>query len=119
MEATNSLLVQNIFWRITHGLVGLDIYLSEKKDNNYLKDFLTLTEEEMTGALLATSTGTRLIPPNNLKLSEEIESLVQCVKNTQNLILNLGKTGSEKEIEQSIRDLDERLGIIYEAIPLQ
>ena len=52
MLKVNSLLTQNVIGRITHGLIGLDLYIEEKKDNVYLNDFLTLTEDEVKAVLL-------------------------------------------------------------------
>lgn len=117
MQATNSLLIQNIIGRITHGLVGLDIFLNEKSDNNYLKDFLTLTKDEIKEALISTSSKTKLIPTAKVELSDEEEALIQCVTKTQRLILNLKRVDSDKEIENSINELGAKLDVIYKAIP--
>jgi hypothetical protein len=117
MQTTNLLLVQNIVGRITHGLVGLDIYLNEKKSNNYLEDFLTLKEGEIKTALVSTSSKARLIPTAKVELSDEEEALIRCVTKVQKLILNLEKVGSEKEIENSINELGAKLDVIYKAMP--
>ena len=117
MQATNSFLVQNIVGRITHGLIGLDIYMNEKESNDYLKDFLTLKGEEIKAALVSTSSKTKLIPTAKVELSEEEEALIRCVAKTQELVLNLDKVNSEKEIENSIKELGAKLDVIYKAMP--
>lgn len=117
MQTTNSLLVQNIVGRITHGLIGLDIYLNERKSNDYLKDFLTLNKEEIKTALVSTASKTKLIPTAKFQLSEEEESLILCVLKTQQLISNLDKDVSEKEIEDSINELGTNLDVIYKVMP--
>lgn len=117
MQRTNLPSIQNIVGRITHGLIGLDIYLSEKKSNDYLKDFLTLGGEEIKGALVAVSSWTRLIPPVKGDLSEQMEELVECVAKTQQLVSNLDKVNSEKKIIDTIHELGAKLDILYQAIP--
>ena len=117
MQTVNSLFVQNIIGRITHGLVGLDIYLNEKKSNNYLEDFLTLTDVEIKTALVSASSKTTLIPTAKVELSDEEEALIRCVTKTQQLIQNLEEVNSEKEIENSINQLGAKLDVIYKAIP--
>ena len=108
-------MVQNIIGRITHGLIGLDIYLNEKKSNSYLEDFLTLKEGEIKTALVSTFSKTRLVPTAKVELSDEEEALLRCVAKTQQLILNLERVNSEKEIENSINELGAKLDVIYEA----
>jgi len=116
MQTTNSLPLQNIIGRITHGLVGLDIFLNEKKTNNYLDDFLTLEEEEIKVALISASAKTKLVPPTEVQLSEEQNAAIECVIRTQKLISNLDKVNSEKEIEASIDELGAKLDVIYQAM---
>lgn len=116
MQKTNSLPLQNIIGRITHGLVGLDIFLNEKKTNDYLDDFLTLKEEEIKAALVSASSKTKLVPPAEVELSNEENAVIECVIQTQKLILNLDKVNSEKHIESSIDELGTKLDVIYEAM---
>jgi len=116
MQATNSFLVQNVVGRITHGLIGLDIFLNEKRSNDYLEDFLTLEEEEIKEALATASLKIGLIPTAPAKLSEEEEALIQCVAKTKRLISTLEKAGSEEEVERAISELGVRLDVIYRAM---
>jgi len=116
MQAANSFLVQNVVGRITHGLIGLDIFLNEKRSNDYLEDFLTLEEEEIKEALATASLKTGLIPTSPAKLSEEEEALILCVAKTKRLISTLEKAGSEEDVEKAISELGVRLDVIYRAM---
>jgi hypothetical protein len=115
MQQTNSFAVQNIAGRITHGLVGLDIFLNEKKDNDYLKDFLTLKDQEIEESLV-TSSQTMLIPTAKGELSKEIKDLIQCVGEAQQLVLNLDKMNSEEKIVATIHQLGAKVELLYEAL---
>ena len=116
MQRTNSPSMQNVVGRITHGLIGLDIYLNEKKGNDYLKDFLTLEEEEIKCALVATSSTTSLIPPVEGDLSEQMKELLECVARTQQLVSNLDKANSEEKIMDTIHELGAKLDVLYQVI---
>lgn len=117
MEEQRGVSIYNVIGRVTHGLIGLDIYLTEKKDNDYLKDFLTLNEEEMRVAFLSSARENELIPPREEKLSEEAEAFIECVKETQKLVQRINRIGSPKEIEHSIDSLGKKMDIIYAAVP--
>jgi len=116
MQTKNSFPLQNIIGRITHGLIGLDIFLKEKKTNTYLDDFLTLKEEEIKAALVSAYARTKLVPPAEIQLSEEQSATIKCVIRTQKMISNLDKVNSEKEIEASIEELGMKLDVIYQAM---
>lgn len=115
---SSSLLVQNVIGRITHGLIGLDLYLQEKKKNNYLNDFLTVTENEVKEALLLSTSKLELIPAaRNELLNKQIE-LINIIKETQNMVKNLDKIDPDKDVVPLIQRLGSKLNIIYEkAIP--
>jgi len=117
MEGRNKLSIQNIIGRITHGLIGMDIYLNEKKSNDYLKDFLTLEENELTEAFLSTNSQKRLIPLHEATLSNEENAFLECVKKAQKIVAGLGKVESDKEIEDCINELGAKMDIIYATIP--
>jgi hypothetical protein len=99
----NALLLQNVISRITHGLIGLDIYQQEKKPNEYLDDFLSLDIKEIDEAL--TSISLRRLVPNTRQISlEEFGSLTQRVLKAKEVIKNLEKRKPE-EIEATAKDL--------------
>lgn len=109
--------IQNIIGRITHGLIGMDIFLSEKTNNAYLKDFLTLKEDEIKQAFLSSSAQKRLIPPYETKLSDEENSFLNCVKKAQELVVRIDKVKSDKEIEVCLNDLGTKMDVIYATLP--
>lgn len=117
MEGQRGISIYNVIGRVTHGLIGLDIYLTEKKSNNYLKDFLTLNEKEMRVAFLSSARENELIPPREGELPKEAEAFIECVKETQKLVQRIDKIESSKEIEHSIDSLGKKMDIIYAAVP--
>jgi len=117
MEERGRLSIQNIIGRITHGLIGMDIFLSEKTNNAYLKDFLTLKEDEIKQAFLSASAQKRLIPPYETKLSDEENSFLNCVKKAQELVVRIDKVKSDKEIEVCLNDLGTKMDVIYATLP--
>lgn len=112
MLKVNSLLTQNVIGRITHGLIGLDLYIEEKKDNVYLNDFLTLTEDEVKAVLLSTSAKMGLIPRAEVTLSEEEKSLIDTIKKAQAVVKKIDHADA-KELEPIIQDLGSKMNIIY------
>lgn len=108
----NSLITQNVIGRITHGLIGLDLYIEERKDNVYLKDFITLTEDEVKAALSSTSTKTGLIPRAEVPLSEEETSLITTIKKAQAMVKKIDHVDA-KELEPIIQDLCSKINIVY------
>jgi hypothetical protein len=117
MERRSKLSVQNIIGRITHGLVGMDIYLNEKKSNDYLRDFLTLEENEITEVFLSMIAQNRLIPSHEAKLSDEETAFLESVKKAQKIVRGIDKVESDKEIEDCINELGAKMDIIYATIP--
>ena len=112
MLKVNSLLTQNVIGRITHGLMGLDLYIEERKENTYLKDFQTLTEEQVKAALLSTSVKMGLMPRGEVTLSEEQKSFIDSVKKAQAAVNEIDHKDA-KELEPIIEDLGSRMNIIY------
>lgn len=112
MLKANFLSTQNVIARITHGLIGLDLYIEERKDNNYIKDFLTLREDEVKAALLSTSANMGLIPKAEVTLSEEETSLINTIKRAQEIVKKIDHTDA-KELEPIIQDLGSKMNILY------
>lgn len=99
----NALLLQNVISRITHGLIGLDIYQQEKKTNEYLDDFLSLDIKEINDAL--TSISPRRLVPDTQQISlDEFNALTQRILKAKKVIKNLEKEKSEA-VETTIKDL--------------
>jgi len=99
----NALLLQNVISRITHGLIGLDIYQQEKKSNKYLEDFLSLDIKEIEDAL--TSISFRRLVPNTQQISlDEFNSLIQRILKAKDVIENLEERNPE-EIKNIVKDL--------------
>jgi hypothetical protein len=117
MEEERGFSIHNIIGRVTHGLIGLDLFLNEKKNNDYLRDFLTLHEDEMKAAFLSSSYENELIPSSEPKLSNEAREFIECVKKTQKLVERINEVKSQREIEDSINSLGHKMDIIYAAIP--
>jgi peptide subunit release factor 1 (eRF1) len=115
MEGKSKLSVQNIIGRITHGLVGMDIFLNEKTRNEYLADFLTLKEDEIKEIFLWTSAQRRLIPSCELKLSDEENGFLECIRRAQEVVQKIDQIESDKEIENCINELGSKMDIIYTA----
>lgn len=108
--------IQNIIGRVTHGLVGMDLFLNERKSNDYLKDFLTLTEDEIKAVLLSSISKKRLIPQGEAELSEEEKSFIASIGKTLEIIARIDRIES-KEIEDCINELGNKMDTIYAAIP--
>jgi hypothetical protein len=117
MEEKSRLSVQNIIGRITHGLVGMDIFLNEKKSNEYLRDFLTLKEDEIKEAFLSTTAQKRLVPSREVKLSDEESVFLNCFRKTQEMVVKIDEVKSNREIEDSINELGSKMDIIYATVP--
>ena len=117
MEEEKRLSIQNIIGRVTHGLVGMDVFLNERGSTGYLEDFLTLNEDEIKTAFLSASITKRLIPPDEAKLSEKESAFIVCVRKTRELIARIDKIDSTKEIEDCINELGSKMDVIYAAIP--
>ena len=115
METRKSIPVQNIIGRITHGLIGLDIFLTERTANDYLSDFLTLEEDEVRTALLSLGPKSRLVPMTTGKLSDEESDLIDCIKKTQGLVARIDRTESE-EVKAGMSELGAKLDILYNVI---
>jgi len=113
MQRTNSLLTHNVIGRITHGLIGLELFMNERKYNNYLKDFLTLSEEEIRAALLSSSAKMGLVQVANMPLSEEQTGLIQTVISVQETVKNADKIDPQKDIEPLISELGSKLDVVY------
>lgn len=117
MEERKRLSIQNIIGRVTHGLVGMDIFLNERRGNDYLKDFLTLKEDEIKATFLSSSSKKRLIPSDEAKLTDEENAFIVCIVKTRELIARIDRIESTKEIEDCINELGSKMDIIYAAIP--
>ena len=116
MQKANSLLTHNVIGRITHGLIGLELFLKEKKSNNYLKDFLTLKEEEIKASLLSASAKMGLILVSDITLSEEQNIFVQTVLRAQEAVKKIdvcARIDHYEELESLILDLGSKLDVIY------
>ena len=102
---------QNVIGRITHGLIGLDIFSREKKDNQYLRDFLSLKREEINEALTAASSG-RLVPNGRrVSLQESVEIMNKILK-AQNVIRRINKAKQE-EIDVTMDNLKKATRMFY------
>jgi len=109
---SNTVLAQNVMGRITHGLIGLDLFLQEKKDNEYLHDFLSLTASEMNDAL--TTASVRKLVPNTHKISPgESADLTTQVLQTQVIIRKIDKA-DPKELELAVKNLKKAMRLFYE-----
>lgn len=114
MQKADCLLVQNVIGRITHGLIGFDLFLQGKKNNNYLGDFLTLREDELKLALASASAKMGLIPAG-IKVSPEEVSAITAVMNAQRVARKIDKVSSG-EIERIITDLERKLDLFYRSV---
>ena len=111
MQKADRLLVQNVIGRITHGLIGFDLFTQGKKNNNYLRDFLTLKEDELKLALASASAKMGLIPAT-IKVSPEEAGVITAVMGAQQIARKIDKVSSE-EIERIITDLEQKLNLFY------
>jgi hypothetical protein len=117
MESLEKVSIENIIGRITHGLIGMDIFITEKKENEYLKDFLTLDENEIKDAFLSTSAQKRLIPVGEVRLSNDEVRFLDCIKRAQRLVARIGTNNVDNEVEDCIIELGSKMDIIYAAVP--
>ena len=101
---SNSFVLQNVVSRITHGLIGVDLYMQEKKENEYLEDFLSLEIKEISQALTSLSPS-RLVPNSQQMSMEDFGLLVEKIANeVPCYIIRFDKTGEVvKVLEKHIR----------------
>jgi hypothetical protein len=102
---------QNVIGRLTHGLVGLDIFMQEKKENPYLQDFLSLEAREINEALTSASAG-RLVP-NGYKVSfEESIDLLKKILQAQEVVRCI-KRADKKDIDSAVQNLKKATRLFY------
>jgi len=108
--------IQNIIGRVTHGLVGMDVFLNEGRSNDYLKDFLTLNEDEIKTVFLSSGSKKRLIPREEAELSDEENAFIGAIRKTRELIVGIDRADPTK-IEDCINELGGKIDTLYAAIP--
>lgn len=108
---SNIILGQNVIGRLTHGLVGLDIFMQEKKKNPYLHDFLSLEAREINEAL--TSASPRRLVPNAYKVSfEESTDLLKKILKAQEVVRYIEKA-DQKDIDFAVQNLKKATRLFY------
>lgn len=113
MQRADRLIVQNVVGRITHGLVGFDLFMQGKRNNHYLRDFLTLSDDELKLALASASVKVGLLPARR-EVSSEETNIIAVVKKAQEIARKINQTPSD-EIERTMTDLEDKLSFIYRA----
>jgi len=108
---SNIVVGQNVIGRITHGLIGLDIFSREKEENQYLKDFLSLTAEEINEALTAASSG-RLVPNGHSVSLQEASEIIRRILEAQEVVKRISKA-DEKEVEVTMKNLKKTTRMLY------
>jgi hypothetical protein len=111
MHNGDLVLVQNVIGRITHGLIGLDLYKQGNTNNKYLEDFLTLRYNEVKDVLNPLMQTRDLIPIFGNQ-SVSMKSVAEIVKKTQEIIRNIDKINQE-EIDRAMSELENALNIVY------
>lgn len=109
---SNIILGQNVIGRITHGLIGLDIFTREKKENRYLQDFLSLEAREINAALTSASAG-RLVPNARRVSFEESTDLLQKILQAQEVVRHISKA-DQTEIDLAVQNLKKATRLFYE-----
>jgi len=109
----NILLVQNVISRVTHGLLGLDIYEQEKSRNQYLEDFLTLDIEEVQIALIP-KVPRALVPTESSVSLEDFAVLIQNIAKAKKTIKNIENEKPEA-IKETIKGLKKTVLLLYGA----
>lgn len=108
---SNLILGQNVIGRITHGLIGLDIFMQEKKENQYLQDFLSLEAQEINAALTSASAG-RLVPNARRVSFEESADLLEKILQAQEVVRHISKAAQE-EIDFAVQNLKKATRLFY------
>jgi hypothetical protein len=111
MLQVDPILVQNIIGRITHGMIGLDLYFRKKENSQYLKDFLSLNEDDLKCALSLTSSSKHFAPPEDGK--DGVDDLAKAVRNAQGLAKNI-EQANPRSIEKAVRELSVRINVLYD-----
>lgn len=109
---SNTVLAQNVIGRITHGLIGLDLFIQEKRDNEYLHDFLSLTAQEL-GLALTTASVRRLVPNSHRISFDESAELTTQVLQTQVTVRGIANANQE-EIDLAVENLKKAMRLFYE-----
>jgi hypothetical protein len=107
----NTLLVQNIIGRLTHGLVGLDLYEQEGSRNQYLEDFLSLEMNEVQYALAA-NTPKGLVPSERQVSLEDFGLVIDHIEKAKQTVKNLEKQ-KPQDIKTTIRNLKKTVMLLY------
>lgn len=108
---TNGLLMQNVIGRLTHGLIGLDLYEQEKVRNQYLDDFLTLETKEVESALAAKTTK-GLVPAECQVTLEDFGLVTKNIEKAKQTVKNLEKQTPE-DIKATINGLKKTVLLLY------
>jgi DNA-directed RNA polymerase subunit H (RpoH/RPB5) len=110
-DLSNIILGQNIIGRLTHGLVGIDIFTQEKRENPYLKDFLSLKAQEINEALTSVS-ARRLVPNTHRVTFEESTDLLKKILQAQKVIEHIDKA-DPKDIDAAKLNLIRATRLFY------
>ena len=108
---SNIVVGQNVIGRITHGLIGLDIFLQERKENQYLQDFLSLKAQEINEALTTASAG-RLVPNAHRVSFEESTDLLREILQAQEVVRHISKA-DQKKIDTAVQNLKKATRLFY------
>lgn len=112
MRNIDLVLVQNVIARITHGMVGFDLCLQGKGNNQYLSDFLSLKEDELKSAVGSASANTGFAPlSQEIAVKQGIE-IISTVQRAQQLAKKIENTEPET-ISRTIAELEQKLNILY------
>jgi hypothetical protein len=102
-------LLINLNWRVTHGLVGLDLYSQgrEEKSKDYFQDFMSLSEEEIRKRLerakipfgLANEVEKSI--ENLMEIEHEVKSIIEAIE------------GNYKIPDEKIKQVVKRLKTVH------
>lgn len=111
MLKSDPIIIQNVIGRITHGMIGFDLLIQGKANNQYLEDFLSLKEEELKSALASASANTGFVPLP-IEGIKEVAELISVVQRAQQLAKRVNEADPET-IKQIIAELEAKLDILY------
>ena len=112
MQGFDLLTVQNVIARITHGMVGLDLFLQGKEYSRYVNDFLSLGEDELEAAMKSANANTGFAPYLvGISFPRESE-ILSAVKRAQQIAGRINEADTET-IQKTMAELEEKVNYLY------
>lgn len=102
---------QAVIGKITHGIIGLELYMVENHPNEYLNDFINLEEGEIKSALQGGWVNSSIVSIDQVQ-PKEFDDIIETVRHAQQVARNPDQSGND-QISKAISSLEAKLRLIY------